>query len=415
MKMFTLAALLAIMPAHAQTPSNAARAVNELGVDLLRKTNQVGSNFLISPYSIQTALAMTYAGADGTTRDEMARVLHYAKDESEVHSSFAALQKEIDALVGRSVKRSADMKKAGGNLDPIQLNVANRLYGQSGYPFRAPFLSQLKDNYGAPLEAVDFRKNAPVITEQINQWVAERTQQRIQNLLPSALSDATRLVLVNAVYLKAPWDIPFISGATEPHPFHVAGGATSDVPTMMKRQHLGHRQFAGFSAVTIPYAGRELQFVILLPDKVAGLGDLESSLNAKQLAECAELESRDVILHLPKFKLAPPTTMLSHELQSLGMKTAFDVPLRSANFDRAAPRSRDDYICISEVFHKAFIDLDEKGTEAAAATAVAMFAGAAMERPPEPIEVFVDRPFLFAIQHRSTGACLFLGHVTDPR
>jgi serpin B len=170
----------------------------------------------------------------------------------------------------------------------------------------------------------------------------------------------------------------------------------------------------GFTAVSIPYIGRELQFLVLLPDKVNGLAALESKLTSTTLKECAKIEPRSMHLHLPKFKLEPPTVVLSSQLESLGMRTAFDQPPGSANFDRLAPRKPEDYLYISQVFHKTFISVDEKGTEAAAATAVAMRAGAAM-RPDEPIEVKVDRPFFYAIRHIPSGACVFAGRVTDPR
>ena len=172
----------------------------------------------------------------------------------------------------------------------------------------------------------------------------------------------------------------------------------------------------GFTVVSVPYAGDELQFVILLPDDVNGLRGLESKLSDDMLADCAKIEKRDVDLHLPKFKLEPPTITLAKQFEALGMKTAFDQPKGSANFDKIAPRTPNDYLYISQIFHKTFIAVDEKGTEAAAATAVAMLAGSALQSPPPPpIEVKVDRPFVYAIQHVPSAVCLFLGRVTDPR
>jgi serpin B len=167
--------------------------------------------------------------------------------------------------------------------------------------------------------------------------------------------------------------------------------------------------------VSLPYIGNELQFLVLVPDEVNGLRALESKLSTQMLSQCAKLEPHDVDLTLPKFKFEPPTIALSDKLQALGMHSAFDQPSGSANFDRMAPRNPKDYLYISQVFHKTFIAVDEKGTEAAAATAVAMMAGSAMIERPEPIEVKVDRPFIYAIQHVPSGTCLFLGRVTDPR
>jgi serpin B len=186
---------------------------------------------------------------------------------------------------------------------------------------------------------------------------------------------------------------------------------------MQKRsERFGYAKREGFTVVSLPYAGNDLQFVVLLPDDVGGLGALESKLSGDMLGDCAKLQTRDVDLHLPKFKLEPPTMTLAEKFEALGMKTAFDKPQGSANFDKMAPRTPKDYLYISQIFHKTFIAVDEKGTEAAAATAVAMMAGTALRSPPPPpIEVKVDRPFVYAIQHVPSGVCLFLGRVTDPR
>jgi serpin B len=180
-------------------------------------------------------------------------------------------------------------------------------------------------------------------------------------------------------------------------------------------RQFGYAKREGFTAVSLPYIGNELQFLVLVPDEVNGLRALESKLSTQMLSQCAKLEPHDVDLTLPKFKFEPPTIALSDKLQALGMHSAFDQPSGSANFDRMAPRNPKDYLYISQVFHKTFIAVDEKGTEAAAATAVAMMAGSAMIERPEPIEVKVDRPFIYAIQHVPSGTCLFLGRVTDPR
>jgi serpin B len=224
-------------------------------------------------------------------------------------------------------------------------------------------------------------------------------------------------VLANAIYLKAPWADPFSEGATKPEPFRVRGKTPVDVPMMRKEdRHFGYAKMEGFAAVSVPYIGGELQFLVLVPDEVNGLHALESKLTADMLAQCAKLEERDVDLHLPKFKFEPPTMALAEKLEALGMKSAFNQPRGSANFDRMAPRKPDDYLYISQVFHKTFIAVDEKGTEAAAATAVAMMrATSAIIKKTEPIEVKVDRPFFYAIQHVPSGVCLFLGRVTDPR
>jgi leukocyte elastase inhibitor len=184
---------------------------------------------------------------------------------------------------------------------------------------------------------------------------------------------------------------------------------------MQKKGQFRYLKRKGFSVVALPYSGDDLQFVALIPDEVDALSGLEKQLTSDLLADCSKMNTSEVLLYLPKFKLEPPTIQLSAELEGLGMKTAFDIPAGSANFDRMATRKPNDYLAISDVFHKTFIAVDEKGTEAAAATAVAMVRTTAMLQMTPPIEVRVDRPFLYAIQHVPSGACLFLGRITDPR
>lgn len=418
-----LAALLVIgfaMPVKAfalGVPSpqqTAADSINSLGIDLMHATARPNANALISPYSIETALVMTYAGADGQTRVEMKRVLHLTGDDEQ--RSFAALQQDLDAVAKQSAERAAKMLAYGRTNDPITLAIANRLFGQQGYDFRPAFLELLKTNYHAPFEAMDFVHDASGATKTINDWVAEQTRQKIQNLIPDgALDRFTRLVLANAVYFKAPWENPFSESATKPQPFHANGGDAVSVPTMSIQKSFGYAKENGLTVVSLPYIGGEIQFLIILPDDVNGLAKVEANLNSSELSGWAKLQPRDVKLSLPKFKITPPTLPLGEALQTLGMTTAFDKPRGSANFDRMAPRLPNDYLYISRVFHKTFLDLDEKGTEAAAATAVAMARSLAILQRPQAVEVRVDHPFLFAIQHRESGACLFLGHVTDPR
>ena len=184
---------------------------------------------------------------------------------------------------------------------------------------------------------------------------------------------------------------------------------------MRQQEKFGYRKYQGFCAVTLPYVPRDIQFLILLPDATNGLVALEASLTPYLFTRVAQQSEQEMVLYLPRFKLEPPMLPLGKELKTLGMKSAFDQPAGSANFDRIAPRRPEDYLYISEVFHESFIKLDEEGTEAAAATAVGMPAAVGIHEPVTPIEVKVDLPFLFAIQHRPSGACLFLGRVTDPR
>src|SRR5262245_12451695 len=412
--LYVFGAFLVTMAHGATNFDLAAQATNELGIDLYRKLATGDENLCISPYSINSALAMTFAGADGETRSEMARVLHFPTD-GDVPASFSALQQSLEQMSAKTAELVKESKKFGGPSEPITLDIANRLFAQKGYHFREAYLSLVKQYFGGAFEPLDFVADPAAATQRINKWVADQTRDRIRDLIPSgALDKTTRLVLANALYLKAPWANEFLQNATQPEPFFVRG-APVNVAMMRKTTNFGYARREGFTVVSLPYAGNDLQFVVLLPDDINGLRELESKLSADVLAGCAKLQKRDVNLHLPKFKLEPPTVALKEKFEALGMKTAFDIPPGSANFDKIAPRKPNDYLYISNIFHKTFIALDEKGTEAAAATAVVMMARSALiSPPPPPIEVKVDRPFVYAIQHVPSGVCLFLGRVTDP-
>ena len=240
-----------IVAAAADSPSAAARAVNALGLDLMAKGTAANENALISPYSIQAALAMTYAGAAGVTHSEMAKVLHYPAGEPALHQSFAALQKALDEVTKTTTERAEKFKKFGGTSEPILLTVANRLFGQQGYDFRQSFLDFVKDSYGAPLQAMDFINKAQVERVKINAWVEQQTHQRIRDLIPEdGVNRETRLVLVNAVYMKAPWAEPFPEAATRALPFAVKGKESIKVPTMRRTEHLGYAKRDGYQVVT---------------------------------------------------------------------------------------------------------------------------------------------------------------------
>lgn len=411
----TLCSIVFCQFAQAEEAAVATNAVNTLGIELLAKT-KADTNALLSPYSIQVALAMTYAGADGKTREEMAKTLHFPKDSTELNKSFNAQVNSLNDMRRDSEKITAGSKN-GGPKEPITFTMANRLYGQQDFAFRPAFLDMLKESYEAPLEKVDFIHDSDKVRLHINAWVEEVTKNRIRDLLPGgSLTEQTRLVLVNAIYLKAAWEKHFEKNATRKAAFQVKGAGASDVQTMAQTEDIGYAKQKGYTAVALPYIGGQLQFLVLLPDDPDGLPALEKQLTPAMLADCAKLKSQPVELWLPKFKMEPPLMKLSEQLKSLGMKTAFDVPPGSANFDGMAPRTRSGYLYISEVYHKTFLSLDEEGTEAAAATAVVMMFRAAMPaEPTKPIQVHVDHPFLFAIQDSKTGACLFLGRVTDPR
>lgn len=393
-----------VVSPEASPTSRASEAINLLGLDLYRQITSTGpaGNLVLSPYSIQTALAMTYAGASGGTRKEMAKVLHFDGDETALHSSFQALAQSLALTVTNSQ----------GN---FSFNVANRLFGHAGFDFEKPFLHTVATYHGAPLEPIDFTRSAAA-TRHINNWVEEQTRKRIQNLIPDGLLNGdTRLVLVNALHLKAAWQKEFASHRTQPEKFHLTAGTQVEVPTMRDVGSYGFQQFPGFRAVSLAYRDTDLQMLLLVPDAVDGLAGTRAALTPRILDECRLLKPAEVDLALPKFKLAPPSIQLAGNLRALGLLTAFDVPTGSADFSRMAHPSKE-RLLISEVVHKTFLEVDEKGTEAAAATAVIMMRASAIRpQKPKPIVVQVDRPFLLAIQHRTSGTCLFLGQIADPR
>src|SRR5438045_3238115 len=291
---------LAFMRLNAADSDVAATSTNQLAVDLHRQLATGNENLCVSPYSIESALAMTFAGADGQTRTEMARVLHFPGDASVVPASFASLQNSLEEMSAKTADLVKESKRFGGPSEPITLNIANRLFAQKGYEFRNAFLSLVKQNYRAAFELLDFVTDASGATKHINQWVAGETHDRIRDLIPGgALDETTRLVLANAIYLKAPWADPFSKNATKPEPFHVRGKTPVDVPMMRKtNQHFGYAKREGFTVVSLRYIGDELQLLVLVPDEVNGLPALEAKLSAEILAQCARLEIQEVDLHL---------------------------------------------------------------------------------------------------------------------
>jgi serpin B len=392
-------------------PELAARATNEFGLDLYRRLAPAEGNFCISPYSIETALVMAFAGADGATRKEMMEVLHFPADEDSLHDSFHALRHQLEDAQKDSAKIISNIKKAGGAGEPVTLTIANQLFVQKGSEFRDPFLAVLKKRHAARPETVDFVSDPTRAVQRINAWITDRTRQRLRNVVPpEAVDTTTRLVIANAIYLKAQWETPFDVGATELLPFYVRGEESVNVPTMKTRlEFCGYAKHDGLVALSVPYLDAELRCLILIPDEVKGLPRLEAGITPATLGEEIAITHIEVDLSLPKFKFEPATLRLGSTLRDLGMTTAFKPGPGGANFDRMAQPNSGLYL--SEVFHKTLIAVDEKGTEAAAATGGGGFLGVA----PEPLTVRVDRPFFYAIQHLPTHTCLFIGHVTDPR
>jgi len=352
-------------------------------------------NLFFSPYSISLALAMTYSGARGETEQQMGDTLHFL-EQSALHLAFNWLELEL-------ASRAEDPRGEEGR---FRLNVANAIWGQKGLSFLPKFLDVLAQNYGAGLRVVDFREAPEKARGIINEWVSEETEGKINDLLaPNAVDALTRLVLTNAIYFNASWLHPFDEELTKDGPFSLLGGNPVSVPMMSQTESMSYGQGNGYQAIELPYAGMKLSMVVLLPDKGC-FWAFAGSLDAERLGQILQdIKPRQVHLTLPKFTYQSQFS-LRRTLTEMGMAAPFTA---DANF-LGMTGSRD--LFIDDVIHKAFVAVDEAGTEAAAATAVVMRLTAA---PAKPTEVAVDRPFVYCIRDIPTGTILFLGHVVNPQ
>ena len=355
-------------------------------------------NVVLSPYSVAVALAMTRAGAAGETADQMDTVL-YAELLDDLHASFNALDQELAA-------RPGDKERADGSEAELLLQTANSLWGQRDFAFEDRFLELLAAQYGAGMHLVDYMTDYEGARREINEWVAQQTKDKIPELIAEGvLVDLTRLVLTNAIYLKAPWEHPFSEEGTEPAPFHLLDGSTVDAELMSLNAELGYSEGDGWQAVELPYAGNELSMVVIVPDEGA-FADVETNLDGDLLAEVVDgLGTSTVDLRFPSFEFRTQAS-LKDALSALGMPLAFDA--EQADFSGMTNEAE---LYVSEVVHEAFIAVDEEGTEAAAATAVVIYQKG---MPASPVHLTVDRPFLFVIRDSATGAPLFMGRVLDP-
>jgi serpin B len=354
-------------------------------------------NFLYSPYSISEALAMTFGGARGTTEQQMAETLKFLLAQNQLHAAFNGLDQEL-------AKRGQGAK--GKDEKGFRLNVINAIWGQKDFPFSSKYLDLLAQNYGAGLRVLDFMKSPEPSRDTINKWVSEQTEEKIKDLLPQgSITELTRLVLTNAIYFNAAWQNPFYESGTSSGSFNLLTGGNVSVPMMKQQASFGYTEGDGYQAVEMFYDGHELSMVVLLPE-IKKFNNFESSLNSQKLAEIINnLNSASVRLTMPKFKFDSEFG-LKDALTSLGMTAAFDPG--SADFS-GMDGKKDLYI--SDVVHKAYISVDEKGTEAAAATGVVV---GTTSMPVEVKDVTLDHPFIFLIRDIETGAILFAGRVMNP-
>ncbi len=369
-----------------------AQANTGFALDLYQRLATEEGNLFFSPYSIEAALGMTAAGAKGQTQEQILKTLQLP-DNEQTQQGMGALLRWLNW---------------SGQQGKYQLRIANALWGQKDFHWHQDFLNGLQDSYGAGLREVDFAQ-PEAARQTINAWVEEQTNDKIKDLIPSGMLDRRmRMVLTNAVYFLGDWQKPFNKKWTKEEPFFLR--AEDSVPAEMMHQtsRFGYYGDDLVQILEMSYAGGDMSMVVLLPKAKDGLGKLEKGLTAGRLGEwLKQLRSTKVIVSLPKFKMTRKFN-LTETLQTMGMRLPFS---RGADF---SGMTSEEALQVSFVVHKAFVDVNEKGTEAAAATGVGVRATAAIpvERPP----VFrADHPFLFLIRDRKHDLILFVGRLADPR
>ncbi|MGB2964164.1 MAG: serpin family protein [Anaerolineales bacterium] len=368
-------------------------------LDLYHKLQSNTGNLFYSPYSLSAALAMTYAGAEGGTAEEMAAVLKFLLPQEGLHPAFNALDQKLTDL--------AEIEIPEGQGDPFQLNIANAIWGQKDFHFEEDFLDILAENYGAGLRLLDFISKPEDSRVTINQWVSDETKEKIQDLIPQGgITSDTRMVLSNAIYFKATWSKTFMQNRTEEGIFYGLDGEEISTQMMKTGTDASFRYFLGegYQAVELPYTGNQASMLVIVPDR-GNFEEFENQLSSNTLNQILNsLAYSPVALTFPKFEFESEIS-LAQILAEMGMPTAFS---DTADFSGMIGSKE---LFISDVFHKAFVSVDEEGTEAAAATAMEMATSA---MPESPIELTVDRPFLFLIWTQETDTILFIGRVVSP-
>jgi serpin B len=357
-------------------------------------------NLIYSPFSISVALAMTMAGAEGDTRAAMQEALQLSLPIETLYPAYNALLLSIEG--------SEKLSNENAEGDPFTLNIANSIWGQTGYPFKEPFLNTLAQNFGAGMHTVDYVQAPEEARQAINGWVEEETHDKIKDLLPEGSVDAlTRLVLANAIYFKGSWYTAFDVNATQAAPFTLLDGSQVDVDMMaLNGEHLMYSQGNGFQVIQLPYMSTDFVMTLIVPDE-GEFPIIENALSAETYQNwTSQLDYTLVNVQMPKFDFETSVNA-NAILVALGMGEAFDAS--AADFSGMTDA---DKLVISEVLHKATITVDESGTEAAAATAVVMKLTSAM--PEDAIDLVMDRPFMFFIEHQPTGSVLFMGRVVEP-
>ena len=373
-------------------------------VNLYQKLRSQDGNLIFSPYSVSLALAMVSAGARNETADQIASAMQFSLPFDQLHPAFNVLDSTLESL--GSPLQTAVPTQTGASGDDFQLHIANSIWGQKDYEFLSAFLDLLAQDYGAGMRTVDFSTDPETARQDINNWVSGQTNQKIKDLFAEGTIDSgTRMVLANAIYFKASWNTPFDESSTANGDFKLKDGTTVSVPMMTSSKAASmYVKANGYQAVKLPYKGQGTSMIVILPDE-GQFDAFEAGFTSAKLDEILSgLEYTHIDLTLPKFKVESSFS-LNQTLTDLGMTDAFS----PSKADFSGMDGKLD-LYISQAIHKAYIAVDEKGTEAAAATGVAMEASAIFNPP----VVKVDRPFLFLIDEESTGTVLFEGRVLNP-
>ncbi|NIM10586.1 MAG: serpin family protein [Candidatus Aminicenantes bacterium] len=395
----TTAILLILLVSLTVLPLSAGNTTTEtlvkgnttFAVELYRKLERMEGNIFFSPYSISTALAMTYGGARGNTAKQMADVLHFIPDNNVLHPGFAGLEAQMN-----------DVRQRGY----VELNVANSLWPQENYPFLPEYLDLIKEYYKVSITPVDYKGAAEKARNTINKWVEEKTKKKITNLIqPGILTELTRLVLVNAIYFKGNWASRFDVNRTEETDFYLLNGKIVRTPMMNQVQIFKYGEYGKLQILELPYDGNDLSMIVFLPNKPNGLAKLDNYLTVERLETwLSVLRKRKVKVFLPKFKMTS-YFRLDKTLAGMGMPDAFNAAADFSGMDGTRE------LFIQAVLHKAFVGVDEEGTEAAAATAGLL---GKKGPPPRPTVFRADHPFFFLIRENKTGSILFMGKLLNP-
>lgn len=383
-------------PAAAADLAALAAGNTAFAAEFYRELTAVSQNNLIfSPFSISLAFSMVYGGSAGETEVQMRDAFLYLPQESH-HTAFNALEQQLTGLGGGNGSQ---------NGDPLQLTIANSVWGQEGLPFEEAYLTLLAAQYGSGVHSVDFATQSAEVAEMVNQWVAEQTNDKIDQLVaPDGLSPQTRLLLANAIYFNGSWETAFSPNATTEAPFTLLAGETVTVPMMSDDAlRTSYMETDTYQAIQLPYVGNEAYMLIILPCADC-FAQVEAMLSEPLLADTvAQMETFDVTFQMPRFAIESNLNLIE-QLKQMGLAAPFD----GATADFSGIVADSDF-AIGQAVHQATIEVDEEGTEAAAATAVML-----TESGMEPAEMLVNRPFIFTIMDRETASVLFMGRVLDP-